>query len=217
MIEYDREWYIRQILCRAFPNDGSVEQIVQKYNNDHWDKAIKFIFTHTHRRAHKKDPVISTVAIKIAERLNTEFRIEVFPIIFRTYAGHWMRTDGTYSWYMIDIHAQAIGSQQRAKKFAVKRNRVEFYYWRGDAELDIYEPGEPGYEEHTDESNSSFDQGVYAITGNGCFTAAPEENMPKLNMLALRNYLKETGKRGEELTEEEKHMFIIVEDGANEI
>ena len=57
-------------------------------------------------------------------------------------------------------------------------------------------------------NHADFDQDVYNIVGNGCFTALPESNV-ELDMLALREYLKNNGKQGDELTLEEREKFII--------
>lgn len=43
---------------------------------------------------------MTKLADKLAKRIKEEFDIDVEPVIKRTYAGHWQRSMGTWSWSM---------------------------------------------------------------------------------------------------------------------
>ena len=52
---------------------------------------------------------------KLAQRLKKEFNFDVEPIIQRTYAGYWQRSNGAWLWFMVGKGGD-IGSGYRAKE-----------------------------------------------------------------------------------------------------
>jgi hypothetical protein len=66
---------------------------------------------------------MSLLADKLARRIKKEFGLEVEPVIQRTYAGHWQRSMGTWSWSMRGSRVGCVASHYpatelvRAKKW----------------------------------------------------------------------------------------------------
>lgn len=85
----------------------------------------------------------------LAERIKKEFGFEVLPESFkRTYAGHWLRSAGAYSWTMETAGGlTTIGGCEPISKYVVKRNVLEIgQRYLFDFELFVYGPEDYGYE-----------------------------------------------------------------------
>lgn len=85
----------------------------------------------------------------LAERIKKEFGFEVIPESFkRTYAGHWLRSAGVYSWTMETAGGlTTIGGCEPISKYVVKRNILEIEKrYLFDFELFAYSPKDYGYE-----------------------------------------------------------------------
>lgn len=85
----------------------------------------------------------------LAERIKKEFGFEVLPESFkRTYAGHWLRSAGAYSWTMETAGGlTTIGGCEPISKYVVKRNILEIEKrYLFDFELFVYSPKDYGYE-----------------------------------------------------------------------
>ena len=53
-------------------------------------------------------------AILLADKIKKEIGFEVEPIITRTRAGRWQRSNGAWKWFMLTKNGRAIGSQDKA-------------------------------------------------------------------------------------------------------
>lgn len=85
----------------------------------------------------------------LAERIKREFGFEVDPESFeRTYAGHWQRSAGAYSWTMKTASGlTTVGGCEPVSKYIVKRNLLEMEQrYLFDFELFVYSPQDYGYE-----------------------------------------------------------------------
>ena len=85
----------------------------------------------------------------LAERIKSEFGFEVNTESFeRTYAGHWQRSAGAYSWTMKAAGGlTTIGGCEPVSKYVAKRNLLEIEQrYLFDFELFAYGPNDYGYE-----------------------------------------------------------------------
>ena len=85
----------------------------------------------------------------LTERIKREFGFEADPESFeRTYAGHWQRSAGAYSWTMKAAGGlTTIGGCEPVSKYIVKRNLLEMEQrYLFDFELFVYSPKDYGYE-----------------------------------------------------------------------
>jgi len=110
-------WILKKIFLCYY--EGAYKQdIITKYSKPEWERVISYI-NESYSRAK-----ISTMAIKLSNKLKEEFDIDVFPVIRRTYAGHWQRSAGVWTWYMYDINLGMVGSQFRASECALKKTKL---------------------------------------------------------------------------------------------
>jgi len=91
----------------------------------------------------------SKQVIALAQRITDEFGIYADPNTFqRTYAGHWLRAGGAYTWIMRGTKdsVYTIGGFEPIRKYIVKRNKlqmqVEHFH---DYCVYATAPDEPGY------------------------------------------------------------------------
>lgn len=80
----------------------------------------------------------SKQVIALAERIKAEFGIDADPERFlRTYAGHWQRAAGAYTWIMYYGKFGVIGGCEPIRKYISKRNRLVISS-RGFLEYEVY-------------------------------------------------------------------------------
>jgi hypothetical protein len=115
--------------------------ILEKYDSDKWEEVINYIWDIMNINLHKnhKDWIISKRSEELAKKIEKDLGICVFPIIFRTYAGKWLKAGGAFIWYMYTINLKEVGSCSEVSKFLKKSNRISTIDDWNDCEL-IYEP-----------------------------------------------------------------------------
>jgi len=99
------------------------EIILDKYDSNKWEEVINYI-SDLMKVQKSKQWYISKQAIKIANRIESELNINVFPIIFKTYAGKWQKFSGSYLWFMYLDNAKMIGCRERASELIKKDNKI---------------------------------------------------------------------------------------------
>ena len=85
---------------------------------------------------------------ELAERIKREFGFEVIPESFeRTYAGHWQRSAGAYSWIILARNHVVIGGCEPIRKYIAKSSFLELGERHiNEYELFAYSPEDYGYE-----------------------------------------------------------------------
>ena len=112
------------------------DYILDNYDIDNWDEVINYISDLSRNHKDKKW-YISNNSIKLAIKIKTELNIDVFLIIFRTYAGKWLKAGAAFTWFMYMDNTGIIGGCSNASKYIKKNSRLELYTGDNDLELMI--------------------------------------------------------------------------------
>jgi len=107
-----------EYFSEAIPFEEQSE-ILDKYS-EFREAFEKIEFYHCTR---KRPPVISRMALKITNRIKKEFKIDLFPAIFR-YFTNFCAYGEAWRFYMLDKEGIVYNFADRAKDYLVKKNHI---------------------------------------------------------------------------------------------
>lgn len=113
---------------RGFIDDNRIEEekelIKNTFNKSEWSKVMEYI-NHLNMLYDKKFQ-INRRSYKLANKIKDCTGIEVFPIIIRYYLGSMHNEEGYWTWYMLTINLDKIGSFISTREFLLKKHIIEF-------------------------------------------------------------------------------------------
>lgn len=130
---YDRKLELKR-LANSIVDIDIYESVFDKYDKKEWDKVIETLYMENLRRTNEHH-IISINAITFANKIQDDLNILVFPIIFRTYAGKWLKSCGAFLWEMYTIDLQKIGGCDKVSEYLKKHNKMSISTDRQDIEL----------------------------------------------------------------------------------
>ena len=89
---------------------------LNSFDVDEWNEVIEFI--------EKKGLKITKNSIKLSKKIFEETNYKVFPVVYRTYAGHILLAGGAFSWTMFLRNRNVVGSCYTVKECLSKQNKL---------------------------------------------------------------------------------------------
>ena len=102
-----------------------VEWVRDNYLNREWHNTIE---TYYQLNLKGHSIVINRNSIKLSQKIKNDTKLELFPVVERTHAGHQQLNGGSWAWTMSSRDGDNIiyGSSERIKDLLSKSNRIEF-------------------------------------------------------------------------------------------
>ena len=154
MVEMDiRNYKFNKLIGRGV-KEREREKLIQKYCNVDWDGAIDYFSGKRILRDSRssRENKITTLSLRLANRISDELGIEVFPIIERTWAKRLLKSDGAFIWTMLrkgecGHGISDFGSGSSANECACKKNTISLYTGWGDKEVVVNDAPSATYRE----------------------------------------------------------------------